>query len=198
MGGRPPAERQEMELPTAGAPADRKVIVDEEAARLAIYSYDMANRLAADAIVEYAHHMASPTYFDRGSTYRSHVDTAKAMAVIATADRDYLKAALLPANDPGREKLLADAAQRYQDAIGAYQLLILKFYVTDEVAAATFGEGINRANIESKPRATQDEVMQKVRAWLGRNPPIGTEDDIAEYERSIARAMTRLGLLMRK
>jgi hypothetical protein len=197
-GMRVPAERLDMEMPTANAPADAKAVTDRESARLAVYSYDMAKRLSDDALVEYAEHMANPTYFHHANTYRSHVDTVKAMGVIASADSAYLKAALLAADDPNREKLLADAARLYQDAIGAYQLVILKYYTTDEFAAATYGDDTNRTNIESKPRAVQDEVMQRVRQKLATSPPIGSEEDIAEYERYIARATTRLGQLMRK
>lgn len=203
FGGRAPPERLDMELPTAQAPPDAKIIADVAAVRQAIYSYDMAVRLAADARAEYAQHMADPTYFDRTNLYRSHVDSAVAMARMAAADRDFLKAAILPVDDPTREKLLADAAREYQETIGAYQLVILKYYVSDPLAEITFGKDadgkpISRANIERQPRDVQDRAMENVRRELTTSAETGNEEDVAEYERYIARATARLGVLLRR
>ena len=197
-GGTAPAERLDMEMPTAALPADPKSIVNADAAREAIYSYDMTQRLGADAQAEYREHLANPLYLDRGTTYRSHVDSVIAMGRLAAADRDYLKAALLSANDPSRENLLTEAARQYQEAIGAYQLVVLKYYITDAQAAQWYGDNVNRSNIEQQPRATQDQVMQRVRQGLTSSPPSGSEEDIAEYELYIARATTRLGQLLRR
>jgi hypothetical protein len=202
-----PAERLDMEFPTATLPPDLKNLKDvtekgtdkrRDAADEAVFSYDRAVRLAADANAEYARHMADPKYFDRAATYRSHVASLEAMAHLAAADRDYLKAALLPAGAAQREKLLADAFREYQESIGAYQLVILRFFVTDEFAKQHFGDDLTRASVVDQPRAVQDRVMQRVREALVKSPPIGSEDDIAEYERYIARAEARLGQAMKK
>lgn len=203
FGGRAPAERLDMEFPTAQTPPDTNLIADVDAARRAIYSYDMAVRLAADAQVEYASHMANPAYFDRTNVYRSHVDSLIAMALMSSADRDFLKAAILPTGDPSRETLLAGAAREYQETVGAYQLMILKYYVSDHLAEATFGKdeagkAISRANIAQQPRSTQDLAMQKVRKALETSGETGNEEDVAEYERYIARATARLGVLLRR
>jgi hypothetical protein len=195
-----PAERLDMEFPTATLPPDLAKVQGKrrDAADEAVYSYDRAVRLAADANAEYARHMADPKYFDRAATYRSHVASLEAMAKLAAADRDYLKAALLPAGDPQREKLLADSLREYQDAIGAYQLVILRFFVTEEFAKEHFGENLTRATVVDQPRAVQDRVMQRVREALAKSPPLGSEDDVSEYERYIARSEARMGQAMRK
>ena len=198
FGIRAPAERLEMEAPTAAFPPDASKLLDPASIAPAVYSYQMTERLGNDAKDAYLAHLTNPTFFDRSTNYRSHIDTMVAMAVLASADADYLRAAALPADDPGREKLLADAAKKYQDAIGAYQRIILKWYVTDEVAAATYGDNVNRANIEQQPREVQDRVMQNVRKALAAAGQTGHEEDIQEYETHIARATTRLGQLLRR
>ena len=198
LGVRAPTERLEMERPTAAVPPDPQRVVDRPAAERAVYAYEQAARVAEDARREYARHMADPLYLDRAGTYRSHVDTVKAIVALALADRHYLLAATLPAADPKREALLTDAAKQYQEAIGVYQLLVLKYYVTDEMAARTYGDNVNRINIEQQPRAVQDQVMQRVRQALASSPPTGHEEDVAEYETYIARATTRLGQLLRR
>lgn len=198
LGEQSPPERLDMELPTAAVPPDVHRVVDPSAVATALYSYQTAARLAGDAEVEYRRHMADPQYFDRASLYRSHIDTAKAIAELASADRHYLEAASLAASDPRREKLLTDAAKEYQDAIGAYQLLVLKYYVTDAMAAATYGENVNRENIDQQLRATQDQAMQRVRQAMASGPLTGHEEDVQEYETYIARATTRLGQLLRR
>ena len=198
LGMRAPVERVDMELPTAAVPPDLGKIRDPSAVAAALYSYDMTVRLGEDSRKEYARHMSNPAYLDRVYTFRSHVDAAKAMGDIAAADRDYLHAMSLPPGDPQREKLLTDAAREYQQAVGDYQLQILKYYVTDAQAAQLFGENITRANIADQKREVQDQVMQRVRQAFASGPPTGNEEDVAEYERYITRATTRLGQVLRR
>jgi hypothetical protein len=198
MGVRAPTERLQMEMPTAAVPPDPQRIVDASAVESAVYCYGMAARLGEDARKEYDQHMADPKYFDRAGTYRSHVDSTFAMGHLSLADRDYLRAASLGADDPQREKLLTEAARVYQEAIGAYQLMILKYYVSDTMAASTFGDNVNRSNIGQQPRAVQDQVMQRVRQALATSEPTGHEEDVQEYETYIARATGRLGQLLRR
>jgi hypothetical protein len=198
MGLAAPGERLAMEMPTAAVPPDQKRLADPSAVERAVYCYETAARVSDDAQKEYQRHMADPQFLDRAGTYRSHVDTVIAVRELALADRDYLRAAALPEADAGREKLLTEAARRYQEAIGRYQLIVLKFYVTDEMAARTYGDNVNRANIEQRPRAVQDQVMQRVRQALATSPPTGHEEDVAEYETYIARATARLGQLLRR
>jgi len=198
FGGQLPPERLDMEFPAATLPPGLNRAKDRAPAHEGGYSYDRAVQIGADARAEYARHMADPQYFDRADTYRSHVAALDAMGHLAAADRDYLKATLLPAGEARREKLLADAFKEYQEAIGAYQLVILRFYTTDALAKQTFGDNVNRSNIAAQPRAVQDLAMQQVRAALNGGVYTGNEDDIAEYERYIARAEARMGQAMRK
>jgi hypothetical protein len=198
FGVRAPTERLDMEAPTAAIPPDPQRIADRAAVAMALYSYEMATRVSDDACREYERHMADPQFFDRGALYHSHIDAASAVSVMASADHDYLKAASLPAADPQRERLLTEAARKYQDAIGHYQLTILKYYVTDAMAASTFGDNVNRENVAKQPRAAQDQIMQRVRQALTTSGITGHEEDVAEYETYIARANTRLGQLLRR
>jgi hypothetical protein len=198
LGAKVPVERLDMELPTAAVSPDPTRVVDPAAIAPALYSYEMAARVGSDARAEYARHMADPKFFDRGSIYHSHSDTVDAMEHMVKADRDYLKAASLPANDPAREKLLAGAAKEYQDAIGAYQLIVLKYYVDDAMAAQTYGPDVDRTNIAQQPRAVQDQVMQRVRQAMAADQGGAHDEDVAEYETHIARATTRFGQLLRR
>jgi hypothetical protein len=198
FGVRPPAERLQMEAPTAAAPPDATKLVDPASVAPAVYSYQMTERLGNDAKALYFAHLTNPAFFDRTTNYRSHIDTMEAMSVIASADADYLRATVLAANDPAREKLLAESARKYQEAIGAYQRIILKWYVNDEIVAAAYGPDLNRANIEQQPREVQDRVMQAVRQAIAARGPNEHDEDVQEYESHIARATTRLGQLLRR
>ena len=198
MGVAAPADRLQMEMPTAAVPPDAQRLADPSAVQRAAFCYETAARVSEDARAEFDRHMADPQFLDRAGTYRSHVDTVIAVRDMALADRDYLRAAALPANDPQREKLLTAAAKGYQDAIGDYQLIVLKYYVTDAMADQTYGDNVNRTNIGQQPRAVQDQVMQRVRQALATSDPTGHEEDVAEYETYIARATTRLGQLLRR
>ena len=198
LGINAPPERLDMEMPAAAVPPDRKRVVDAAAIAPALYSYAMAERLGRDARAEYARHMANPKYFDRGSIYHSHADNVLAMEHMVKADLAYLKAASLAADDPAREPLLAEAAKQYQEAIGAYQLIILKWYVEDATAAKTYGPEVDRTNIEKQPRAVQDQVMQRLRQALATDQGSQHDEDVAEYETYIARATARFGQLLRR
>ena len=196
-GAQVPAERLPMELPTAAMPASGQALKDRSAVDKAVYCYGMSARLARDAAVEYRRHISDPNYFDRISTYNSHIDVVEAMAHLTTADRDYLQAAVTP-QGPEREKLLASSAAAYQDAIGVYQLIVLRYYVGDAAVAKVYPDGTNRSNVQQLTRAQQDELMQKLREYLRQAGPDEHNEDYQEYETHILRATTRLGQMLRQ
>lgn len=191
-----PPERIDMELPTAAMPSDHK-LADESAAAAAAYSYDTAARVARDAVVEYNKHLSNPKYMDRASTYNSHVDDMNALADLTGADRDYLKA--LAAKDPAeREALLRAAAEGYQRAIGAFQLIVLKYYVEQDVVDAVYPKGVSRETVVRLPRAEQDQLMARVRQAVEARGPDTHVEEFGEYVAYLNRASTRLGLMMRR
>jgi len=192
----PPGERINLEMPTAGMPVSHK-LADPSLADAAIYSYGMAVRLAGDSVQEFRHHIQNPKYMDRSSTYNSHIDDMIAIAEIAAADRDYLRAAV--AKDPSqREAMLRAAADGYQKAIGAYQLVVLKYYVDEPVIETAYPKGFTRDNIAKASRQVQDETMARVRQEVEKRGPDQHSEDYGEYLVYLNRATTRLGLMLRQ
>jgi hypothetical protein len=192
-----PAERFPMELTTAGYPANTQAMKDASVVDEAAYCYGTAARLARDASAEYRRHIADPNYFDRITTYASHIDVVEAMAHLNAADRDYILAAAAPAGEE-REKLLRSAAAAYQDAIGVYQLIVLKYYVSDQAVETVYPKGTNRTNVAQLPRAQQDELMRKLREFVRQRGADEHNEDMQEYETHIARCTARLGQMLRQ
>jgi hypothetical protein len=177
-------------------PPDHK-LADPSQATAAIYSYDTAVRVSAAAMKEYNHHITNPKFMDRASTYSSHIDDMNAIGLSCAADRDYLKA-MIAKTPEEREPLLRAAADGYQKAIGAFQLIILRYYVTDAVVEAAYPKGVNRATIMNASRAEQDQTLAKVRQMTGERGPDEHTEDYAEYINYLNRASTRLGLMLRR
>jgi len=116
---------------------------------------------------------------------------------LAAADRDYLKA--IAAKDPTqREALLRAAADGYQNAIGAYQLVVMKYYVDEPVVQAVYPKGVTRDTIEKMSRQVQDETMARVRKEVDSHGADMHTDDYNEYLVYLNRATARLGLLLRR
>ena len=200
-GLQPLAERLALETETAGAPPDH-AFTDATAAKSAMFDYEMAARVARDAVVEFRHHIENPEYIGRGFNYDSQTDEMQALAFLVTADNRYLKAvaaAGATAGEAEREAALREAADAYQKAIGAYQLIILRYYVDDGMIEATFPKGINKANVHTTAtRQQQDEIMSRVRQEMAKVPPSQVADEYNEYASYINRATARLAILLRR
>jgi hypothetical protein len=195
-GLRAPPERIDLEMPTAGMPPDHKLGNPAEVAA-AVYSYDTAVRVSREAVREFTHHISNPKFMDRALTYNSTIDDMNAIGLVCAADRDYLKA-MVAKTPEEREPLLRAAADNYQKAAGAFQLVLLRYYVDEDVVAATYPQGINRATIMNVPRAEQDQTLAKVRKMYREQDRERRSDDYLEYVTYIDRATTRLGLLLRR
>jgi hypothetical protein len=195
-GAPPQSEKLAMEMATAGLPPDRP-LVNAAAAETALTCYRRAAQVALDSIVEFRRHQQNPEYMDRGLNFESHMDDMAALAPYMEADHDYLKAATAGAQE--RETLLRRAADNYQKAIGAYQLIALRYYIDDGVAARAFPKDVTRATIHtSTNRQQQDEIMNRVRQEHQKVGLGMIQEEYMEYETYINRATTRLGQLLRR
>jgi hypothetical protein len=158
----------------------------------------MTVRVARDAIAELQHHVNNPQFVGRAFNYDSHIDEMDAVAHMAIGDGRYLAAAAAKA-PADREKLLGEAAEAYQKAIGAYQLIVLRYYTDDALVPVAFPKDVNRANVhKATTRQQQDEIMNRVRQELAKLDPRMMAEEYVEYETYIARATTRLGQLLRR
>jgi hypothetical protein len=191
-----PPERIDMEKPTATMPPDFKLPNPSDVAA-AVYSYDMAVRLSGDTVKEFTHHITNPKFLDRASTYNSQIDDMVSIGHLCSADRDYLKA-MLAKTPEEREALLRAAAGSYQQAIGSFQLVLLRYYVDEDVVAATYPKGVDRSTIQKVSRAEQDQTLARVRKMYRDQDRERHSDDYLEYVTYIDRATARLGLMLRK
>jgi hypothetical protein len=134
---------------------------------------------------------------DRAATYNSRIDDMKAIGLDCAADRDYLKA-MLAKTPEEREALLRAAADEYQKAIGVFQLIVLRYYVDEDVFSVAYPKGVTPATVMNLSRAEQDQAMARVRQMSQERPPTQNAEEYAEYIAYLDRATTRLGMLMRK
>jgi len=192
----PTGDRFQLEAPTAGMPPDHK-LADAGQAAEAIYSYDTAVRVTQEAVKEFTHHITNPKFVDRAATYNSRIDDMKAIGLVCAADRDYLKAMVAKMPEE-RETLLRAAADEYQKAIGAFQLIVLRYYVDEEVFNVAYPKGVTPATVMNLSRAEQDQAMARVRQMSAERPPTQNAEEYAEYTAYLDRATARLGILMRK
>ena len=123
----------------------------------------------------------------------SHIASVKAQHALCLADRDYIKAAIAPADQ--RAALLQAAAANYQHSANLERVLILKYSVWEQVADKTFPKGVTRQNIDENTPDLTDITAKSVagmEALLGKSAFI---DDSGEYLQYIDRATARLIVL---
>ena len=182
-----PEERGDMELATANIAPDTPFTAKGDI-DAAIHSYDVGARVGTDALKEYDRHLKS--YGTNALTYQSHMDSIRAQSELLEADRDYLKAMQAPAG-PKRGELLKAAAQHYRESIRLNQLVILKYYIDETLAAAILPQGVSRATVQTLPPERYGPLISTAMRMLNERgvPP---DEDRQEYERYIARAEARL------
>jgi hypothetical protein len=181
-----------MDVPTAAFPLDRPFANASEATN-AIYSYQNTARVASAAIGEYRRHLSDPEFVDKSSIYASHIDGMEGFAQLATADALYLQAATT--TDPtARQALLEQAAAAYRASIDVHELIILKYFVDDEIAASTYGAKKSELSMLAPER--RREIVAKAVDAAKQSPSGDTySEDRPEYENYIARANARLKLI---
>jgi hypothetical protein len=182
-----PEERSDMELPTANIALDAP-FTDKADIDAAIFSYNFSARIGADALKEYDRHLKN--YGTNALTYQSHMDGIRAQDELVQGDRDYLKAMEAPAG-PQRQAMLESAGGHYRESIRLNQLVILKYYVDEGLAAEIFPKGVSRATIQTVPADQYGPLIARAKTILKqRGHP--NDEDRAEYERYITRAQARL------
>ncbi|HTL31187.1 MAG TPA: hypothetical protein VL282_18285, partial [Tepidisphaeraceae bacterium] len=184
-----PTERVDLELITADVPVSSKDLLPE-AMDEALYSYNRTVQLAAASDAEYARHIA--LFTTNAFLYQSHRDDIKGMALIAAADRDYLKA-IREQSPAERKKLLEASAKSYIDAIYQDQLILLEYYTTDLAAQKYFPQGYTRTNIGNLPPQQYGPILEAVMTLM-RETGEGAQnqEDMKDYLRYIERSARRL------
>lgn len=185
-----PAERTDMELPTANIPLDKSVD-KSDLLEQAIYDYRRASELAGYSIESYDRHLRDYGESVNFSTFSSHMDHMQIIKSLSSGDANYLAA--MRATGPDRAKFIADARQDYQTAITAAERVELKYFVDDGLLAAVH---LHKADFATMPPAELHQSMLIVRNGIARN--LGGQvnmDDRQEYENYIQRATDRYNLL---
>jgi hypothetical protein len=176
--------------------------------KAALYSYDLAARLFRDARAQFADHIAR--YKNFAQVYFVHVDDAINGEQLMRGDHDYLAA--MTATGAQRGRLLQSAYQAYDNAMRHCALTVMKYYVDDQVAAATFpldpmtGRPRNRATIEFADPNTYMQIFQNAMAANDRfvlDPETHQyslsrdiyHDDRETYVTYISRCQTRMRMI---
>jgi hypothetical protein len=192
MFGKPiPAERVDMDLPTAGVGLDQKPTANAGAIGEAISHYRRSAQMGQESIVAYERHLRDFAESANFSTFASHLDHMKAIATLARADANYLAA--MRATGAERAKFVEAARQDYQQAIVESEAVQLRYFVDDGVLESI---RLQKANLSGMSPAQIHQAMQAVREIVARNAggQIGMEDR-QEYENYIQRATRRLAQL---
>ena len=200
FGKRPPeadnadAMRSKIEMPTAEMPVTTTPS-DALAAKQAIYHYDLVTKIKPQALAEFARHQKG--YAGAAVQFHSHRDTVEATEAICAADRDYLKAMMLPTgNTAERAKLLASAAESYRRAARLWELMALKYAVEDSVAMYFYPKGTTADNVDKLPSEQIHALTNAINGFFVSKPEADTHgDDRGKYERYYTRAILRLGLI---
>jgi hypothetical protein len=186
-----PDETDDLDRPTQNMPL-RQQVTPEQAARFqaAIFGYDLATRLIDAAEAEYQRHVIR--YPTNLQLYRQHRDTLMGLRWMAQADRDFLKA-ILAGEDSGA--LRVASANAYARAIDAYNTIILRYYISEQLAGQLFPPGMTRDNLDQAPPGLRQAIVARLISQMqqGENAEFG--EDIAEYVRYIVRAESRLETL---
>lgn len=181
-------ERGRIELPTSVVPPTA-AFLNVRAAREAIYHYDLVVKTAESALREFDRHQLHHASADLSS----HRDSLTAMRVMCIADRDYLKAMMLPGEStPQRESLLRSAIDNYNKTMALWEILMLRHYVPDAVTAGIFPPRVTKDNLESLPPPMLHGLTFAVSKFLEAHPEADTESDRRESERYFRRAYQRL------
>jgi len=119
------------------------------------------------------------------------MDAIRAQIELLQADRDYLKA-MEAAAGGGRQDLLKTAAQHYRESIRLNQLVILKYYIDEGLAATILPSGVSRANVGTLPAEQYGPLIEQAKKIMSQHGMPLEDEDRQEYERYITRAESRL------
>jgi hypothetical protein len=193
--------REAMEMPTASLWADKlalPALLPE-----AIFRCQRSAALVDEALVEYENQRVAP-----GDVFDAHRDLLAALKPLAQADGLYLQA--LRASPSERQALLKQATEVYQRAINGWYLMLLKYYVEDDIARAVYPQytegGVTqrytKSNIHKLDPRHYPEVDKAVVAQILKPVPAGGKggqdmhaSERGEYMNYIQRATARQAMI---
>jgi hypothetical protein len=197
----PGTDTQHPLLLTQGMPPELSKQPNPAAGDRAIREYALASRLYNESKSGLQTHLLQfPRDYD---IYRSHIDDDLALSQLYAADRDFL----VGLTDPSRRETAWDsAAKNYTLARENFALIILRYWVDDELAAQVFppdpatGLPRTRSNIDQIPPeqyvATLKAVMDKLDQY-NQTHNDQSADDRDENLRFVRHCAARLRLLGR-
>jgi len=153
----------------------------------AIDSYQLSARLDDDAIKEYQRHIK--LYTANLTTYEQHMDHVNAMHSLSLGDADFLRAVITKGDE--RRKALESASAYYNEAAARAQLLILQFYVSDDMVPATYPPGVDKFSIVKQPPEVRAQTLARVLQLLHLQSFDGFAEDRNEYLTYLQRTLVR-------
>jgi hypothetical protein len=153
----------------------------------AIDSYKLSARLGDDAIKEYQRHIK--LYTANLTTYEQHMDHVNAMHSLSLGDADFLRAVITKGDE--RRKALESASAYYNEAAARAQLLILQFYVSDDMVPATYPPGVDKFSIVKQPPEVRAQTLARVLQLLHLQSFDGFAEDRNEYLTYLQRTLVR-------
>lgn len=181
-------EMVQNELPTARA----SLIPPTEPLTLkqlqnAIDTYALSVRLDGDATTEYERHIA--LYTQNLSTYQQHMEHIVAMELLSRGDGAYLRAIVSKGDE--RQKALQEAKDAYAKAAVQVQLMILKYYVDEQLVPQTYPNGSNKLTIGDQPPELYAQTLMRVLQSIPLLQYDAYLEDRTEYMNYLQRAAIR-------
>ena len=182
------AEPHDLEAATGGIGPDGK-ITDSHALDAALYSYELSTRLCADAMHEYARHLANSQYVNPYQNYASHIDELKGAQAESTGDRAFL-ASFQPGAD--RAALLAEAARAYRQVQTQYERMILKYAIEDGISEPMYRS--KKVDLDKLDEKGVDQLYRQALEAVSKVPPRNRQfdDQRSDYGGYVLRAEARL------
>lgn len=180
------------ELPTATAkplpPSDPTMI---EQLKDAIVCYDRVVRLERDSTAEYERHIK--LYLANLTTYQQHMEHVHAMELLSAGDAAYLRATLATGEE--RAKHFADAKKAYEQSAVQVQLIILKYYVDEQLVPTSYPNGSNKTTIGEQPPELYAPTLMRVLQQIPLLSYDAFQEDRTEYMNYLQRAAIRVQLV---
>jgi len=209
--GKPsPEDRWALEPLTAMMPPNQKMpAVDEKirkAAAEALFSYRRTAQVASLARADLKQHANNPAFAENTYTYMYHMDTADALAALASADGAYFNAMAAANGITTNPASTAELTALYQKALDKYYFALLRHDVEDELAARVYpkvvqlpgGMAVNKATLEHVDARFYPALYEAVVAEYTRQNRLGVlSEATSEYSPYLQRARQRLSTLKR-
>ena len=161
----------------------------------------MASRVLDESNLEFEGHLKR--YPADGQVQLEDVEDNQATSLLMRGDYDFLKA--LTSEGKEKSKYIAAATEEYLTSSQLFEMILLKFYMDDSVAAKVFpidpktGLQYRRANIELADPSKFANIFDAAMAETQRLEAAGTPDhysnDRREFVLHIGRATGRLSAL---